>query len=175
MKKQPDFQKLFFEYFGGKPKRVTYVVRRDSNCFHDLVFLASLLHDARLKRGEVRLRGKRLSIPINRDAWELFPVTCVGDARELYTADARLTISPVVRMEWRFDADVRFDPDFELWIDDVWMDRKLSAADPKADDIRTVMIEGFGWRCVLWVLDHDLKIRLQDLQVPHAYGESVAP
>ena len=71
MKKQPDFRQLFYDYFGSNPKKVTYSIRTDSNRYHDLIFLKSLVHDARFKRNEIKLRGKRLIIPINRDCWEL--------------------------------------------------------------------------------------------------------
>lgn len=165
MKKQPDFAALFLRHFGDVPTRVTYQVRQDSNRFHDLVFLISLIHDARFKREDVSLRGKRLSIPIERDCWELGTVQRPNGA-ELHLAQAWMTISPVLEIEWRFEHAAQFAPDTELWIQEIWLDRRAT----RADDTMPVIIKGFTWECVLTVHEPDLKIRLQDLETPHLYS-----
>jgi hypothetical protein len=71
MKPQPDFPKLFFEYFGTKPRKVLYEIRQGPCRFHDLVFLNSLIHDATFHRKDARLSSERLTIPVDRDCWEL--------------------------------------------------------------------------------------------------------
>jgi hypothetical protein len=165
--RQPDFRALFYKYLSGKPRKVAYAVRPDSNCYHDLVFLASLIHDARFKRAGMHLAGKRLTIPINRDCWELGIVDRDGGC-DLYVADARLTISPVLAMAWRFGNGVDRSAKVERWINDFWLEHK--ALGDEASETRTVVIDGFGWQCRLKMPDDDLKIVLQDIEVPCLYS-----
>jgi len=170
MKKQLNFVKLFYEHFGDTPNKVTYEVRQDSNRFHDLVFLNSLIHDARFKRESLRHRGKRLSIPIERDCWELH-VQHSETSGELYIAQAQLVISPVVSIEWQFKHSVtwseeNFSPKDELWIQDIWIDRQST----QDDDNMPIIINGFTWQCNLTVLEPDLRIRLQDLECPYLHS-----
>ncbi len=167
MKKQPDFAELFQKHFGQTPAKVTYQVRQDSNRFHDLIFLNGLIHDARFKREEVILRDARLSIPIERDCWELPHVQHSDTRGEMYIAQARLTVSPVRAIEWRFEHKTEFSSDTELWIHDMWLNRQ----DTQADDIMPVVVNGFTWECVLTVYEPDLKIRLQDLETPYLRSE----
>jgi hypothetical protein len=101
MKKQPDFKQLFYNYFGSKPKKVNYVVRSDSNRYHDLIFLNSLIHDSRFKRNNTKVYGKKLIIQLNRDCWELGFVKQNNNS-ELHIANSQLTISPFIELEWRF-------------------------------------------------------------------------
>jgi hypothetical protein len=164
MRKQPDFQRLFFEHFGGVPRRVAYEIREDSNRYHDMIFLTSLVHDARFRRETVRFRGKRLSIPINRDCWELGTVNH-GDSCELYVANGRLDISPVVEVEWRFQYGAEFSPATELWI-------LCLVLVHKTFDTMELTIDGEDWACVLIVKDENLRIMLRDLEVPHLYSQS---
>lgn len=166
MKKQPDFPELFRKHFGVKPSKVTYQVRQDSNRFHDLVFLNSLIHDARFKREQAVLRGKRLSISLERVCWELGTVEN-SDCAELHIAQARLTISPVLKIEWRFEEKTEFSSNTELWLQDIWLDRQAT----QADDTMPIVVNGFTWQCVLTVHEPDLKIRLQDLETPYLYSE----
>lgn len=163
MRKQPDFQKLFFSHFGDKPRKVTYTIREDSNRYHDLIFLSSLIHDARFRREAVKLRGKRLTIPINRDCWEL-GIVDHADSHELHCADARLDISLVVNIEWRFDHGSEFSPSAELWIEEFWLVRET-------DETMKVTMGGFDWGSVITVRDEDLVIKLRDLEIPYLYSE----
>ena len=167
MRKQPDFVELFRKHFGDTPSKVTYRVRQDSNRFHDLIFLTSLVHDARFNRKQVVLRGTRLVIPIERDCWELPHVQHSDTSGELHIARARLTISPVRHIEWQFQHKTDFSADTELWIQNVWIDRQAT----QADDTMPVVINGFTWKCILTVHEPDLTIRLQDLETPHLYSE----
>jgi hypothetical protein len=104
MKKQPDFTQLFYEFFGNKPRKVQYEVRSGPCRYHDLVFLGSLIHDARFQRQKIQLRGTRLTILVNRDCWELglTPGEENGEKySELHIADAALSISPVKKLNGR--------------------------------------------------------------------------
>jgi len=160
--KQPDFQRLFFDHFGGVPRKVAYSVRQDSNRRHDMVFLSSLIHDARFRESDVALHGKRLTIPINRDCWELgFVKNTTGS--ELYVADSRLTISPVRSLEWRVSQGFKMDKT-EFWIGSVWL------AEDTIGDERDLVIDGHNWRCVVTLETEDITIRLSDLETPFLYS-----
>lgn len=166
MKKQPDFQKLFFDHFNGPPKKVTYEVRQDSNRYHDLVFLSSLIHDARLKRSDVVQQKKQVSISINRDCWELGIVKRKGIG-ELYIANSKLIISPTKSIQWHFQRKFKFDEE-ELWIGDIWLNRS------SGDDFRCLIIEGHGWDCEIKLKDEDIRIVLEDVEVPYLYSQKKA-
>lgn len=157
--RQPDFAALWREHFGKTPRRVTYEVRRDSNRFHDFAFLTSLVHDARFKREDLQLRGQRLTIPIERDCWELYQDE---KSRRWYIAAARLTFSPVSSLEWQFKHETRFRANDEFSIEEIWMDHQVTSQREAVH----VTIYGFAWRCLLSVRDTDLRIRLQDVEVP---------
>jgi hypothetical protein len=160
--KQPDFQKLFFDYFGQVPRKVVYSVRQDSNQRHDLIFLSSLIHDARFKMSKVRLRGNRLTIPMNRDCWELGMVNHDGVA-ELYVAEAKLTIGRVHSVEWRIPHGLKPE-EMELWIG------RVSLTPPGNDDTCDFAIEGDDWSCIIRLRDNDIAIRLADQETPYLYS-----
>ena len=161
--KQPDFQRLFFDHFGRVPRKVTYSVRSDSNRYHDLVFLSSLVHDARFARSDLVLRGTRLTIPINRDCWELGTVK-TRKGKELHIAESRLTISSVKDIEWRFTRGSAVDR-AELCIGAIWLDHEAHG------NLRNLVIDGYDWRCTLALDDdQDIKVRLVDLSMPYLYS-----
>jgi hypothetical protein len=160
--KQPDFQKLFFDHFGRVPRRVVYSVRQDSNRYHDLVFLSSLIHDARFRASDAALHGKRLTISINRDCWELgFVKNTKGS--ELHVADSRMTISPVRSVEWRVSQGCKMDKT-EFWIGSVWLEQDTNG------DARDLVIDGHDWRCVVTLETEDIMIRLSDRETPFLYS-----
>jgi hypothetical protein len=154
--KQPDFTRLFFSTFGGKPSKVQYALRQGACLYHDLAFLASLTHDARFRRKDVRLRAKRLSLPIERDCWEL-GFTDNG----LHIAASHMTVFGVSNMQWSFEEGTYFSPDTELWINSLYI-----ADSPPADHLRFV-ISGLKWRCHLTVFQEDFVVRLEDQEMPH--------
>src|SRR5512136_2827545 len=98
MKRQPDFTEIFHGYFGSIPQKVTCRVHQDGDRFHDLVFLNSIIHDARFKIKNVKQKGRKLTIPIKRDRWEIPSVQRKKPRPhiELYVADSLMTISPVL-------------------------------------------------------------------------------
>ena len=160
MKNQPDFRQLFHDYFGSAPKKVTYSIRHDSNRYHDLIFLKSLIHDARFKRKDLKLRGKICTIPINRDCWELG----FSEQNELHVADSRLSISPVFNLEWRFNNDHSINPNDELWIYDVFIQRESS-------EILVVVLDGDSWSLHMRAYDDDFKMKVQDIETPYLYSQ----
>lgn len=166
MKKQPDFKKLFHDHFGGVQQKVTYSVRSDSNRFHDMVFLNSLIHDSRFKVEKIQQRGTRLIIPINRDCWEIPLVhrDKPSPQSELHIANAQLTISPVVGITWSYRNGIKFSNKTELWIQEIWLDRQDN------DDIRTLTLYGFDWQCAVNLKTENIMIKLQDLEIPYLYS-----
>lgn len=163
MKKQPDFKQLFYDYFGSKPKKVNYIVRHDSNRYHDLIFLNSLIHDSRFKRKDTKVYGKKLIIKLNRDCWELGFVEQENNS-ELHIANSQLTISPIIEFEWRFQNDSAAEKNTDLWIDDILIERESYA-------ILKVVLEGDGWSLHVKVIYDDFKMRIQDLEVPYLYSQ----
>ena len=161
MRKQPDFHRLFHDYIGEVPRKVTYEVRQGPNQSHDLVLLGALIHDARFSPEDVRLRRNRLEIRIERDCWE-FGLTARS---ECFVAAALLTIHPAIDIDWRFEHTIAFSPEARLEIQDVWF------GDPR--DGSQVIIDGVGfmWRCIVTVRERALAIRLKDLEVPRLWSD----
>ena len=162
MKKQPDFRQLFYDYFGSKPKKVTYSIRHDSNRYHDLIFLKSLIHDARFKRTDYKVRGKKLTIQLNRDCWELGFVEHNASS-ELHITNSRLSLSPVFDIEWRFCNGFEITTESELWIHDVIIQRE-------SFEILKVVLEGDDWSLHMKASDDDFRLIVQDLEVPYLYS-----
>ena len=96
--RQPDFGMWFHR---AQASRICYEVRGGSNMLHDISYLASYIHDARIAPASVDLRKGRLRIGMRRDRWELF-----RHLGELSSVSADLVISPALRVEWRFQDDV---------------------------------------------------------------------
>jgi len=169
MKDQPDFTKLFYEYFGQTPRKVHYIVRPYPHRFHDLIFLNSLIHDSRFQRNKISMRGHRLTIPINRDCWELKYTDYEKNSvkyHELHIADARLSIFPVNSIRWSFNHEYDFPSDKELWIQSLWIDRKFD------DEENTVVtIHGIDWKCMMLAVDEELLIKLHDIEVPYLFSK----
>jgi hypothetical protein len=166
MKNQPDFKKLFYDFFGSKPKKVTYSIRHDSNRYHDLIFLTSLIHDARFKRSDIKRRGKKLTILLNRDCWELGFVKHEKSS-ELYITNSLLSISPVVNIEWRYNNESKFNPESELWIHDVIIQRESFTT-------LKVVLDGDGWSLHLNASDVEFKMGFYDLEVPYLYSQKTS-
>lgn len=163
MKQQPNFRQIFYDYFGGKPKKVTYSIRSDSNRLHDLMFLKSLIHDVTFMRSEFNIRGKRMTIQLNRDCWELGFVENKKNA-ELYNANSRLSISPVVDLEWSFNNERGLELDSELWIDDVTISSESFA-------LLNIVIFGDGWKLQMKVSEENFKMSIQDLETPYLFSQ----
>jgi hypothetical protein len=170
MRPQPDFTKLFFEYFGTKPRKVLYEIRQGPCRFHDLIFLNSLIHDATLHRKDARLSGERLTIPVDRDCWELPHHEYEKDSikySELYSARARLTIASVKNLEWSFIHGFDMSSEKELCINNLWFERSSHSN----DDMMDLVIDGIDWKCSLKVKEEDLLVRVRDLEAPYYYSQ----
>ncbi|HEY4759488.1 MAG TPA: hypothetical protein VIH42_02795 [Thermoguttaceae bacterium] len=161
MKKQPDFARLFREHFDTTPAKLMYQVRQDSNRMHDIVFLSSLIHDARFRRKDLVLRNKRLVIGVERDCWELGMVDR-ADSKDIYLVQSRLIVSPVTEIKWGFAHGTDFAPEDELWIHDIWIARQ--AIQP--GEYISLILGGFTWECILTVHEPNMTVRLQDIDIP---------
>jgi hypothetical protein len=151
---QPDFQALFFSYFGPEPRRRRYELRfGTSNVHHDLVFLSSLLHDARFRRAAVRRRGNKITIPLERDTWE------VGlDLSKLHYIGSRLTIDGVESVEWRFREPIVPRVEDELWI----LNLSLHRAKREDDHLRFTLV-GDGWEFETLLNEDTAAVLMQDV------------
>src|SRR6187401_2032374 len=111
--RQPDFQALFFEHFGPVARRHSYELRFEtSNLLHDVVFLSSLVHDARFRPEGMRRQGPRLIVDLERDTWE---TGGLSKPTGLHYIASRLSVRGVADAEWR----LRRGPiasNEELWI-----------------------------------------------------------
>ena len=160
MPKQPDFNSVFWEYFKKRPKKVRYEVRQAPNMLHDLVFLNSLIHDARLFRKKIRLRGRRLTIPLERDCWELSR----GESPCLKTAESRLSIGGVIEVSWQFDGiDEPEKPD-ELWIDGICFSKEHRSH--VVDHFELFIMGCEPWHLRIGVSQDDFTLRLTDTSEP---------
>jgi hypothetical protein len=169
MKKPPDFSKIFFEYFGPTPRKVEYEVRSGVLGLHDLIFLSSLIHDARLKRSTVVYKNRRLIIPLERDCWEIPAVQQEG-CKELYITNSRLIINAVEKIEWSFSHGFNFAIDNELWLNNIRCDFHRTYTDSNDKNI-SMCIDGIDWKCCLRVNEDKFKIKLQDIEIPFLYSK----
>jgi hypothetical protein len=160
MRKQPEFGQMWADYFGTVPRKITYEVRDDNNGPHDFVFLSSLLHDARIVPERVRLRGKQLTIPLERDCWEVY----LGD--KLYYTQAVLSVSPVQSVEWRFVHPVFRKPEEALSVS------FLEIANAEVPPW-TLKIDCTSWKCLIGIDSYSSTIVLRDKTSPISHSRRV--
>ena len=166
MTTQPDFQSLFFTALGGKPKKQKYRLRFDSNLLHDLQFLSSLVHDARLTTARVSLRGKRLVVPLHRDCWE-YGLQRPDGGTELRVADSALRLNPVEGVEWELPHHL-VNKDSELWLDSLYF-----ATDYWQGNAPTwsLVLGGHDWLARVHFAADDPTVELTDRTVPQYWSE----
>lgn len=130
----PDFGKYFRTNSRGP---IDFVCREVPNLLHDLVFLRSYLHDASFEINKIRLAGKTLCVPMQRDRWERYKVS-----RELESVAAKLVISPVLALKWEPIPKVRASSHHsnEFFIRDVYLGESFWDSSDKAD----IVLSSFG-------------------------------
>lgn len=158
---QPNFAQIWSKYLGGKnPKALNYSVRYDSNFFHDIVFLSSLIHDARIQKNNVKLTSKTLTLPLERDCWELG----INKKKELHIAKTKLTISGVKELKW-----ISRKPNTEeLCLDYLWISEDFRKHDTDYFDFIFV---GFNWRFKVKLDILKWSISLKDQEKPYLWSE----
>ncbi len=161
---QPDFTKIFFEYFGGKPRKVRYELRHPPNFLHDLTFLSSLIHDAGFLLKDVVIKGRKLTIPIRRDCWEI-PMT---SNYELHVATAKLVFATAQDVRWVFQDITKADPEQELSIDGLCINESFRSHTADRFDF-TVL--GHGWQLGFSLDKFAFMVRLQDNEIPYLFSE----
>ncbi len=162
--KQPDFTKLFFDHFGGIPKKVQYEVRTGPYQIHDLIFLTSLIHDARFYPRDIKVRGSRMTIPIERDCWEI----PLSDRHELHIAKSKLLFSSVADISWSMGNINEFKCDQELLIDFLYFNKDYRS---HSKDRFTCYLSGHDWLLQFTLEKDDFKTKLQDQEVPYLYSD----
>lgn len=159
---QPDFQALFFAHFGRRPRPHRYKVRfGTSNVYHDVVFLDSLVHDARLSRGSVRRQGSTVTIRLERETWEVGTLVLKG-APALHHVGSFLKIKGVSRLGWRF-ANSRAR---------AWSELSLRGAylhPPSNSEAYEFILDGYPWQLRLRLNEYQAGIVLQDTGTPRPY------
>ncbi|WP_435015899.1 DUF2948 family protein [Tundrisphaera sp. TA3] len=153
----------FFRRDQVKPLR--FKVRGLANHAHDIQYLSSYLHDARFEHTEVVRRGKRLTIVVQRDCWEL-GLTKHSKSSELHIARSRLTISPVSEVRWELEEPSCLGQ--ELWIERLY----LGEAHWETDDASEIFISAphGGWKMRITIAEEFGNIRLTDLETPYLYS-----
>ena len=98
--RQPDFNALFFGLSRGRPTKLEYRTRPGPDYLHDVLFVSSLCHDARVL--DVALNPSAngsvaLTLQLSRDCWErgMCYVKGEGTVLHLQTAKSTLHISGV--------------------------------------------------------------------------------
>jgi hypothetical protein len=124
---------------------------------HDLVFLSSLLHDARFRRAAVRHRGSKITIPLERDTWEAEGL----DLSQLHSIDSRLTIDGVESVEWRFRTTAMANDEDELWILNLSLHRTK-----REDDHLQFTLVGDGWEFEAVLNEDTAAVLMQDIGRP---------
>jgi hypothetical protein len=167
-KGQPDFKALFYSSLGGDVAPIRYSLRSDSNFHHDVVFINSLIHDARVKNPGVMPVEGVLAIELNRDCWELGYTPRADGASELHVADARLELKGVRSVEWRLCGEEGRDP----WIDGFEVRRRRRLDDRQGFSIR---LSDSDWWFVASMPAEDWSVELVDLECPYLWSRRYGP
>ena len=149
----------FGKYFRTNSRSpIDFVCRGVPNLLHDLVFLRSYIHDASFEISKIRLSGKTLRIPMQRDRWERYKTS-----GKLERVAAKLIISPVLALKWESTPKTRASsPSNEFLIRDVYLGESYWDRSDKAD----IVLSSFGKnRPKLRIIVRDpFSIRLTDVR-----------
>ena len=158
---QPDFSKIFADYFGGKPKRVVYRLRLDSNLLHDLQFISSLVSHATVFPRRSTTRGRKFLLRMYRECWEV-PAQVIDEVCHPYVADCELSVSPVHEVRWEIPHDIYLMAVEELCLHGVEIGSDYW--DP-ARDTFSLTFRGDTWKCLVTV-GKGPKVVLHDKSTP---------
>lgn len=159
----PDFSAFFRR---GVVRPLRFEARPLANHVHDIHFLSSYLHDARLAPSHVSLRRAKLVVPVHRDCWEL-PRIDRGGYSELYSARSRLTVEPVASIQWDVGDPSTFAG--ELWIESIY----LGSAFWEEDGASELVISSphQRWKLTIGIAADFGGVRLRDLEPPKLWAE----
>ena len=153
MNSQPDFTRIFKEHFSSATAGVRYELRGPPDTLHDAMFLSSLIHDARFRRSEIARSGATLTIPMERDRWELFEAGAKNPS--LATCRSTLVLEAVHDVRWT----AGLNGDSALQMDYLWVDEGCREHDAATFDI---ILAGVGWRMAIAVDALDFTCALTD-------------
>ena len=98
---QIEFNKLFFQ---TKYQPLEYSLRTDANGRHDVIFLDSYLHDARIFLNRITFKKGNLIVPLERTCWELFSGRGLNDV--LHGCRSELLLFNVIDYYYSFSGKV---------------------------------------------------------------------
>ena len=160
---QPNFGTWFR---ATEPRRICYEIRDDANQLHDLAYLCSYLHDAKLCPSTVKRRRGCLRIRLERDCWELFELY-----QELVSVPSVLEISSVVELQWKFQQAVLrgllAGPPGELYICDFFIEDGANP-DPTVGPILHIRGAIKFWSLSVQLAPRPWKIAFRDTKSPVA-------
>jgi hypothetical protein len=156
----PDFTKLFFDALGGVAEPVRYPLRSGPYLLHDVAFLSSLLHDARVLNPRADAVDGVLVVRFNRDCWELGALQKEGSS-ELYVADSTLTCRGVRSVTWHLFEDGGKEP----WLDYVWVDDGY-----RTDEQFSFFLKGHEWHCRIVLEELEWSVALEDEETPYLWS-----
>lgn len=159
MQQQPDFNAVFHEAFADLSEPLRYSIRQQP-ILHDLAIMGTLLHDSIIKPNEIIRHGRAVSIPVDRDAWEVYITQ--EECGELPAVDARLQIRGVIRMEW-----LPSTPGGEFMVNYPWIGEDWRMHEP---DEFTFSLVAEDARLQFGLDKFDWSIELEDLEMPRFYG-----
>jgi hypothetical protein len=122
------------------------------------------VHGARFRRKDIILRGHRLTIPFNRDCWEI-PITANN---ELHIADSKFMFATVQDLKWTFEDVDESDPNHELCIEGLCVNETFRSQD---SDRFNFVICGYSWQLRFTLEKYAFTVRLQDLEMPYLYSK----
>ncbi len=160
---QPDFSELFRSHFGGDPKAVIYELRSGPNMLHDLAFMSSLTHDARVVPKKLNQSDSNLFVPLERDCWEL-GYTEKDNSLELHIVESLLYVKACKSIKWTGVENL----EEEYWIDYLWISEDYRIYEA---EIFNVTLAGHDWKLIISVDKEEFLIELQDQEVPYLYSE----
>lgn len=153
-KSPPDFTKLFFDSLGGVPAPIRYPLRPGPCLLHDLTFLSSLLHDARVLNPYSNAVDGAFKMRFNRDCWELG-----FKNNELHIANLTLTCHGFRSVSWDIPEAVK-----EPWLDYLWLDEACHTEKPFRFFLR-----GERWHCNV-LLQKGWSVLFEDEEKPYLWS-----
>jgi hypothetical protein len=156
----PDFTQLFFDALGGVAEPIRYALRSGPCLLHDVAFVSSLLHDARVLNPRVDAVDGVLVVRFNRDCWELGAVH-QQDSSELYVADSTLTCRGVRAVTWHLPKNDGKEP----WLDYVWLDDAY-----RTEEQFSFFLKGHDWHCRIVLGANEWSVTLEDKETPYLWS-----
>ncbi len=154
MKKQPDFEKIFYDYFQGIPQRRSYELRfGTSNLLHDVVILASLLHDSRFSLKNLKRNKNKITIKLERDMWE-------SGTDPFFYINSELIVENVLKILWEFEGSV---PEKSSFLE--ILDIKLQYKDDSYKEYSFILF-GDDWSLQLNISTDCPCVKIQDISNP---------